>query len=239
MRKSGQILRAAFDKAEAAIAPGVSTAELAAIVTEEVRSRGGETVLLGYQNFPDTVCISVNQQVVHGIPGKQVLEDGDLVSLDLCVGYKGMITDSAFTAVVGGLDKASSRVRTMLKATQESLWAGIDQVKAGAHVGDVSHAIEQRLRRDNLGVIEALVGHGVGHGVHEDPEVPNFGFKGQGPILKAGMTIAIEPMATLGGKQVYTEKDNWTISTSDQSLSAHFEHTVLVADGGCEVLTDN
>jgi methionyl aminopeptidase len=125
----------------------------------------------------------------------------------------------------------------MLRATKEALEAGIDEVKAGAHIGDISHAIEKRLRRDSLGIVEDLVGHGVGHEVHEDPEVPNYGMRGQGPVLKAGQTIAIEPMTTIGGKEVYMETDGWTISTRDHSLSAHFEHTVLVTDSGYEILT--
>lgn len=238
MRRSGQILKSAFDAAADEIEAGVSTKDLAATVRSEIESQGGKPVLLGYKGFPEVVCISVNHQVVHGIPGDYILSDGDLVSLDLCVGKEGMITDSAFTTVVGGLDKANSRIRTMLKAVKEALWAGIEKVEDGVHTGDIGDAIEKRLRRDNLGVIEALVGHGVGHEVHEDPEIPNFGSKGQGPILKTGMTVAIEPMATLGSKEVYTEKDGWTISSRDHSLSGHFEHTVLVTDDGCEVLTD-
>lgn len=237
IRESGRVLAAVFDHARVQITAGMTTKDLAIIVADEIKRLNAKPVLLGYKGFPDVVCISVNQQVVHGIPGTLELNRGDLVSLDLCVGVDGMITDSAFTAVVGGSEQTSGRVRTALKATEEALMAGIDEVKDGVRIGDVSHAIERRLRRDNLGVVEDLVGHGVGHSVHEDPEVPNFGRAGKGPLLKQGMTIAIEPMATLGGKEVVLESDGWTISTRDGSLSFHFEHTVLVTSSGYEILT--
>lgn len=237
MRRSGQILNEVFAAVRPAITDGVTTKSIAETVAKEIKSRGAEAVLLGYQGFPDVVCISVNEQVVHGIPGSQTVKTGDLVTLDLCVGYEKMITDSAFTVVVGGEQRAEKRIRTLLKATEEALYLGIDQVKSGARTGDIGHAVEKRLRQDNLGVIESLVGHGVGHRVHEDPEVPNYGQRGSGALLKTGMTIAIEPMATLGGHEVVMGKDGWTISSRDGSLSAQFEHTVLVTDKGCEVLT--
>ncbi len=237
IRVSGAILAEVFEAVKPAINPGVQTTEISDLVRSEIEKRSGKPVLLGYEGFPDVVCISVNDQVVHGIPGKLTLRDGDLVSLDLCVGYEGMITDSAFT-VIAGESSVPARTRRLLEATQQALYAGIEQVKSGARIGDISNAIQRRLLRDDLGVIESLVGHGVGHQVHEEPEVPNFGVTGAGPALKSGMTIAIEPMATLGGKEVYTEDDGWTITTRDRSLSAHFEHTVLVTDDGYEVLTE-
>lgn len=238
IRKSGSILAAVFEAVRPAIKAGVQTADIADMVKAEIEQRNGTPVLLGYQGFPNVVCISVNDQVVHGIPGDTVLNDGDLVSLDLCVEYEGMITDSAFTVVVGESGASSARIRRLLAATEQALYEGIDQVKHGVRIGDISNAIQRRLLRDNLGVIESLVGHGVGHEVHEEPEVPNFGIAGTGPTLKSGMTIAIEPMATTGGKAVYLEDDGWTITTRDRSLSAHFEHTVLVTDDGYEVLTE-
>lgn len=237
MRRSGQILKQVFDAVRPGIVDGTTTKSIAEAVAREIKALGGEAVLLGYQGFPDVVCISVNEQVVHGIPGSQIIKTGDLVTLDLCVGYEGMITDSAFTVVVGGEQEASKRVQVLLKAVEESLYIGIDQVKNGARTGDIGHAVEQRLRQDNLGVVESLVGHGVGHEVHENPEVPNYGQRGSGTLLKTGMTIAIEPMATLGSHEVVMGNDGWTISSRDGSLSAQFEHTVLVTEKGCEVLT--
>lgn len=237
IRASGAILAEVFETVKPAIGPGVKTAEISDLVRSEIEQRSAKPVLLGYEGFPDVVCISVNDQVVHGIPGKLKLNDGDLISLDLCVGYDGMITDSAFTMVVGE-SRVPARTRRLLEATQQALYLGIEQVKSGARIGDISNAIQRRLLRDDLGVIESLVGHGVGHQVHEEPEVPNFGVAGTGPVLKSGMTIAIEPMATIGGKGVYVEDDGWTITTRDRSLSAHFEHTVLVTDDGYEILTE-
>lgn len=235
MKKSGQILKKVLEDVSAAVEPGITTKYLADLARGYIEKEGGKPVLLGYKGFPDVICISVNYQVVHGVPGDYELREADLVSFDLCVEYKGMITDSAVTVVAGSA--SSGRVRTLLKATREALYLGIDQVKPGARVGDIGHSIQRRLLRDNLGVIKDLVGHGVGHSVHEDPEIPNFGMRGTGAALKEGMTIAIEPMTSLGDESVYTESDKWTVSTRDHSLSAHFEHTVLVTKDGYEVLT--
>jgi methionyl aminopeptidase len=236
IRNSGQILNTIRDEVAHAAKPGVSTQELADMTREKLKAHGGEPAFAGYMGFPDVVCISVNDQVVHGVPGSYVLGEGDLVSIDLGVLYQGMITDSAVT-VVSGDQRPAGKVRTLLKATEESLYAGIDQVKPGARIGDIGNSVQRRLLRDNLSIVETLVGHGVGHEVHEQPEIPNFGMAGTGSMLKEGMTIAIEPMATLGSKTVRTESDGLTISTSDHSLSAHFEHTVLVTGDGFEILT--
>lgn len=238
IRRSGSILAAVFEAVRPAIKTGAKTTHIADIVKTEIEQRGATPVLLGYQGFPSVVCISVNDQVVHGIPSQRTLNDGDLVSLDLCVEYEGMITDSAFTVAVGESGATTARTRRLLEATEQALYEGIDQVKHGVRIGDISNAIQRRLLRDDLGIVESLVGHGVGHEIHEEPEVPNFGMAGTGPTLKSGMTIAIEPMATIGGKAVYLEDDGWTITTRDHSLSAHFEHTVLVTDDGYEVLTE-
>lgn len=237
MRRSGAILAEVYEVLRPQLVRGVTAKDIAAMAKSEIESRGAQAVLLGYQNFPDVICTSFNEQVVHGIPTDRELVDGDLISLDMCVGYEGMITDSAFTTVVGGEAQVKARTRILLQATEQALYHGIEQVRPGARIGDISHAIQRRLLRDDLGVIEKLVGHGVGHQVHEDPEVPNFGIAGRGPTLKPGMTIAIEPMATLGGKEVYTEADGWTITSQDRSLSAHFEHTVAVTEDGYEILT--
>ncbi|MEX0668329.1 MAG: type I methionyl aminopeptidase [Candidatus Saccharimonadales bacterium] len=237
IRASGRMLAITRDLMAKNVVAGITTKEIADIGRKELKSLGGEPAFLNYMGFPDIVCISVNSQVVHGIPSKYIVKSGDLVSIDFGVKYQGMITDSAVTVVAE--NQTSGRVRKLLKATEESLYAGIDQVKAGAKVGDISNAIEKRLRQDGLGVVEDLIGHGVGHKVHEDPEIPNYGLAGTGPVLKENMTIAIEPMATLGSKEVFTELDNWAMSTVDNSLSAHFEHTVLVLDKGYEVLTSS
>lgn len=235
IKKSGQILAEIRDLMAESVRPGITTLELANIAASELENRDAKPAFHGYQGFPGVLCISVNEQVVHGVPGDLRISEGDLVSIDFGVSYQGMITDSAVTVVAG--EVPNSRVRTLLKATQEALHEGIDQVKPGARVGDIGHSIQRRLLRDNLGVIKDFVGHGVGHSVHEDPEIPNYGMRGTGTALKEGMTIAIEPMASLGSEKVYTEPDNWTVSTVDHSLSAHFEHTVLVAKDGYEILT--
>lgn len=235
IRESGRILKIIRDEVAEAVEQGVSIKELADFTREKLQTHRVKPAFAGYMGFPDVVCISVNQQVVHGIPGPYVIKNGDLVSIDLGVLYEGMITDSAVTVVAG--DIPNSRVRTLLKATEESLYAGIEQVAPGARVGDIGDSIQRRLLRDNLAIVESVVGHGVGHAVHEEPEIPNYGMAGTGPMLKEGMTVAIEPMATLGSKDVYTESDGLTISTRDHSLSAHFEHTVLVTKDGYEILT--
>jgi len=235
MRQGGkinaQILKMLAEKA----VQGVSAKQLADIAAAELKRLGGEAAFLNYQGFPDVLCVSVNEAVVHGIPGAYKFRAGDVVGLDFGVRYRGLITDAAITVVVDG--PASAEVERLVTVTKEALDRGVGAARAGTRVGDISQAIEAHLRADKLGVIESLVGHGVGTHVHEPPEIPNFGPAGRGPKLKAGMTIAIEPMATLGGKEVYLEKDGWTVKTSDGSIAAHFEHTVLVTESGAEVLT--
>ena len=187
--------------------------------------------------FPNVICISVNEAIVHGVPTNEPLEKGDVVGFDLVIAYKGMKTDSAFTMVVG--DVAKGATKHLLNATERSLQAGIDAIKGeGTHIGDISAAVEKVLALANLGIIRELVGHGVGLEMHMPPEVPNYGSSGKGPILKAGDTIAIEPMASLGSEKIVSDTDDgWTISTRDGSLAAHFEHTVLVTEDGVEILT--
>ncbi len=241
LRTSGGILAEVLRRLVAILQPGQTTGYLGEVAARELEALGGKPTFLNYRPdrsvrpFPSTICISVNDEVVHGIPGPRVIEPGDLVGLDFGVDFEGMFTDGAVTVVAGG--KPTPAQARLLDATRQALDAGIAQVRPGARVGDISHAIEQRLRRDKLGIIEELSGHGVGHQVHEDPLILNYGRAGTGPRLKAGMSIAIEPMATLGGRDIVVDTDGWTIKTYDQSLAAQFEHTVIVTEDGFEVVT--
>lgn len=234
MRKAGKILAQALNYLQSELKPGVTTKYLADLAAAKLEELGGEPVFLDYNGFPDVICISVNDEVVHGIPGPTVINAGDIVGLDFGVQVNGLICDGAVTVAVGEVE---ADAKMLLTATQDALKAGIAQVKAGVAIGDISHAIEQRLRADKLGVVEDLMGHGVGHSLHEEPGIPNFGPAGKGMKLKAGMTIAIEPMATLGSHEVDLDQDGWTIRTTDGSLAAQFEHTVLVTKNGAEILT--
>lgn len=234
MRISGRMLSSVLTHLEQTIAIGMTTKQVADIAASELRSLGGSPAFLGYSGFPDVICISVNEEVVHGIPGAYVLKDGDIVGLDFGVSYEGMITDAARTVLLGS---SSKRKTQLIDTTRASLEAGIQALHDGVRVGDIAAAIQSVLEDAGLGIVRDLVGHGVGHQVHEDPNIPNYGRKGTGPILESGMTIAIEPMATLGTHKVYAADDGWTIITRDGSLSAHFEHTVLITSSGHEILT--
>lgn len=235
MRVSGQMLATVLKLLRDKIAAGMSTKDLADIARAELERLGGKPAFLGYHGFQDVLCVSVNDAVVHGIPSaKQILKDGDIVGMDFGVNYKGMITDAAITVAVGSVNK---RLEELIRTTERSLYAGIEQVQDGVKVGDIAAAIQDVLEQGKFGIVRELVGHGVGHELHEDPNVPNYGRPSSGPMLKAGMTIAIEPMATLGDYRVYVDDDNWTVKTSDGSLSAHFEHTVLITEDGYDILT--
>lgn len=235
MRRSGQILARVLAHLSAQLKPGMTTAELDDIAVAEIKAAGATAAFLGHEGFPKSICTSVNDEVVHGIPGKLELQEGDLVGLDLGITFEGMITDGAVTVPLGAVDKNAQR---LLKITQEALLIGIDQARSGNHVGDISAAIERHLRSGNLGVIKELAGHGVGYDLWEDPHIPNLGMVGAGPTLKPGMTIALEPMATLGKPAIEILEDQWTIVTRDGSLAAQFEHTVAItADGPAEILT--
>lgn len=237
MRTGGKMLATVLALLKQEAVPGMSTKDLANIAAAEVKRLGGKPTIKGYQGFPDVICISVNDQVVHGIPSpNRILKPGDLVGLDFCVSYKGMITDAATSLIIGGNNGQTRHVQ-LLKDTERALMAGIGAVRAGCHVGDISAAVQAVLEQGKYGIVRDLVGHGVGHDMHEDPNIPNYGRAGTGMVLQAGMTIAIEPMATLGTDRVFVDPDGWTIRTRDQSLSAHFEHTVLVTDTGSEILT--
>ncbi len=236
MRDGGKILATIFEGVKLRAKPGVSEKEIDAWVDAEIKRLGAiATYKTDEVNFPAAICISVNEQIVHSIPTDYVLQEGDVVSFDLVLTYKGMKTDSAFTMIIG--EKPNGVKKHLVSATERSLYAGIDAIKGPVRVGDISAAVEKVLKDAKLGNIRDLVGHGVGHEMHQPPEVPNNGRKGTGPLLVPGDTIAIEPMATLGGIKIISEDDGWTISTRDGSLAAHFEHTVLVTEDGVEILT--
>ena len=214
--------------------PGVTTGQLDRIGEEHIRSRGGLPTSKGYRGFPAALCISPNSIVVHGIPGPYRLEEGDIVDVDIGVTLEGFVADSAYTFPVGDVSDEAER---LLEACQAALAAGIAEARVGNRIGDISAAVQQVTEEAGFGVVRNLVGHGVGRSYHEDPQIPNFGPPGRGPLLSAGMTIAIEPMITAGRPDVYVHDDGWSISTVDGSLSAHFEHTVAVTEAGPRILT--
>ncbi len=234
IKSNGIILGKAQAEVLKNIKEGITTKALDKIAEEYILDNGGKPSFKGYNGFPATLCISVNEVVVHGIPSNRVLKEGDIVSVDCGVYKNGFHADSAYTYTVGTID---SSVEKLLIDTKKSLFLGIDQVKVGNRVGDISFAIQNFTEGEGYGVVRELVGHGVGASLHEAPEVPNFGKRGNGPKLQEGMVIAIEPMITLGKRFVVQENDNWTIRTEDRRAAAHFEHTVLVTKDGFELLT--
>jgi len=236
MAQGGAILGATLAMLRREVRPGISTWELDRVAEEFIRSHdGAEPAFKGLYGFPGSVCISLNQEVVHGIPSrKRVLADGDIVSLDFGVKYAGYYTDSAVTVGVGELDETSRR---LLEVTERSLAAGIAAATVGNHVGDIGHAVQEIVEAEGFSVVRELVGHGVGTGPHEEPQVPNFGKPSRGLKLAAGLTIAIEPMVNVGTPKTRTLSDKWTVVTVDGKRSAHFEHTVAVTDAGPRILT--
>ena len=234
MRESGKMLATVLKQIKHIVEPGMTGLDVSEHCKRELKTMGAVASFLGYQGYPDVICISVNDEVVHGIPKKDAFKDGDILSFDFGVTYRGMVTDSAFSMVLGTATKTQQR---LLKNTERSMYAGIDVLKDGVRVGDIAASIQKVLDAANLGIVRELVGHGVGHYIHEDPNIPNYGVSGTGPVLKSGMTIAIEPMATLGSYGVKLDNDGWTIRTQDGSLAAHFEHTILITDDGYDVLT--
>lgn len=236
MRESGHMLATVLQELRPHVIPGISTKELAAIAADELEALGGKPSFLGYQGFPDVICISVNDEVVHGIPRPdKIIVEGDIVGLDFGVTVRGMITDAAIS-VIAGQPKQKGHIQ-LLKDTETALVAGIAAVHDKVRTGDIGFAVESSLQHRPYGIVRDLVGHGVGHQVHEDPNVPNYGRANTGPWLDKGMTIAIEPMVTLGTDQVYIAEDGWTVMTRDGAWSAHFEHTVLITQDGAEILT--
>ncbi len=235
MQASGAIVSRVLKVLQAEVKAGVSTAALDKIAEEVIRSAGAVPSFLGYGGFPASICTSVNNQVVHGIPcAKVVLKEGDIIGIDVGAYLNGYHADAAITLPVG---KISAKADMLLKQTQNSLLKAIEIIKPGIRLGDVSHTVEAVAIKAGLGIVRDFCGHGVGRKLHEDPSIPNFGNAGTGPVLKAGMTLAIEPMLNLGGDEVEVLKDDWTVVTKDGGLSAHFEHTVAVTEAGHLILT--
>lgn len=241
LRESGKRLANVLQELKRAIKPGVTTKDLD-ILAEKLIRRGGDTPpFLNYtphgarRAFPASLCVSMNEEIVHGIPRTdRIIKEGDIVSIDLGINHKGMITDSALTVAVG---EVSPQIRKLLEQTERSLFEGINAVRVGGRIGDIGAAVEAVARKHGYGIVRELGGHGVGHEVHEEPYVPNYGNKKTGPIIKAGMVLAIEPMFMLGREDILTMPDGYTIVTKDGSLSAHFEHTIAITDAGVEIVT--
>jgi methionyl aminopeptidase len=234
MARAGAVVAATLAAVHEHLQPGITTAELDAIADELIRSHGGIPTFKGYRGYPASTCLSPNDMVVHGIPGPAKLRSGDVLSVDVGVTLDGFVADSAWTYAVGPIDPEAQR---LLDVCEASLEAGIAAAQVGNTISDISRAVQTVTEAAGFGVIRTLVGHGVGRSMHEDPQVPNFVSSHRGPELKEGMTIAIEPMITAGGPDVYIHDDGWSISTSDHSLAAHFEHTVAVTAAGPRILT--
>jgi methionyl aminopeptidase len=234
MARAGELVAETIALLGEQVQPGITTGELDRMAEEFIRDRGGVPTSKGYRGFPAATCISPNAMVVHGIPGEHRVEEGDLISVDVGITLDGLVADSAYTFAVGDVDDEAAR---LLETGKQALGAGIEQARAGRRVGDISHAVQGVVEGAGFAVVRSLVGHGVGRSYHEEPQIPNFGEPGRGPLLQTGMTIAIEPMITAGGPDVYLHDDEWSISTQDGSLAAHFEHTVAVTDGSPRVLT--
>ncbi len=234
LRIAGKIVYQTHQYLKPFIKEGITTLELDKLAEDFIRSKGATPSCKGYHGFPATLCTSINDEVVHGIPSKRKLKNGDIITLDICACYKGYHGDSAWTYVVG---EVSEDVKHLMKGTHEALFAGLEQVKPGNRIGDISNAVETVAKKYHLGVVRELCGHGVGHNLHEDPDIPNYGKAGCGPLIKEGMVFAVEPMLNLGARDVCMLDDGWTIVTYDESYSAHFEHTILVTKDGYEILT--
>jgi methionyl aminopeptidase len=236
MREGGRMLATILQIMRANATPGLTPKDMSALAAKELKALGGEPAFLGFYGYPDIICISVNNQVQHSIPSTIPFKAGDVVNFDFGVRYKGMITDAGISIAID--DKTTPDTKRLLEGTERALYDGLSVVKDGARVGDISAAIEATLRKYKLGIVKELVGHGVGYELHEDePEIPNYGKAGRGPVLKAGMTIAVEPITTLAGPAIVEAHDGWTLFTKDGSWSAQFEHTVLVTADGMEILT--
>jgi len=234
MRDAGRIVALTLALLEESIRPGVTTEELDELAEEFVREQGAEPSFLGYRGFPASVCVSVNEEVVHGIPGPRVLEEGDIVGLDFGVIYKGYQGDAAITVGVGDI---SEKAQELIDVTRGALAAGIAQCKSGNYLGDISSAIQTYAESRGFSVVRQYVSHGIGRHMHEDPQIPNYGLPGRGMLLKPGMTFAIEPMINVGTYLTRVLDDDWTVVTDDGELSAHFEHTVAITEGEPEILT--
>lgn len=235
MREANQLVGKTLAEVAKHIRPGVTTLELDRVADTFIRDHGATPAFLGYGGFPNSICASVNEHVVHGIPSaKQVLKEGDIISVDCGTKLNGFTGDSAYTFAVGEI---SSEVRALLKTTKESLYKGIEQAIPGNHVGNIGHAVQTYCEQRGYHVVRELVGHGIGHDMHEAPEVPNYGRNGVGAILRVGMCICIEPMINLGSKNVVFESDGWTVRTKTRKPSAHFEHCIAIREGKAEILS--
>jgi methionyl aminopeptidase len=234
MAHAGRVVAEAHTRVGEHVRPGVTTAELDELAEEFIRSQGGVPTFLGYKGFPASLCLSPNDMVVHGIPGEYRLDEGDILSVDVGVTLDGFVADAAYTHAVG---EVSPEGRRLLEVGQDALAAGVAQARPGGRLSDIGHAVQTVTEAAGYSVIRSLVGHGVGRSMHEDPQIPNFGAPGHGPVLQPGMTLAIEPMINAGGPDVVLHEDNWSISTEDGSLSCHFEHTVAVTESGPRILT--
>ena len=235
LRQSNRLLAMTLAEVAKVIAPGVTTAQLDKVAYEYIKDNGGEPSCLGFEGYPATLCTSVNEQIVHGIPSdKVVLKEGDIVSVDTCVGLNGFVGDSAYTFPVG---EVSPEVMRLLRTTKECLYKGIEQAVVGKRVGDIGFAIQQHAEHAGFSVTRDFVGHGIGREMHEDPEVPNYGRRGNGVVLKSGLVIAIEPMIHLGRKNSIIEADGWTARTADRKPAAHYELSVCVRQGKADILS--
>ena len=234
MREAGKIVARVLQEMEENARPGVATGQLNKKAESLIRREGGEPAFLGYHGFPASICVSINEELVHGIPGVRRLQEGDIVSIDVGVYYRGFCGDAARTFPVGSISPEASR---LLEVTNQSLQKAIEQVHSGNFLSDVSHAVQSYVEAQNFAVVRNYVGHGIGRNMHEEPQVPNFGPPGKGPRLQEGMTLAIEPMVNQGTWEVEVLEDDWTVVTADRFLCAHFENTVAVTENGPDVLT--
>jgi methionyl aminopeptidase len=234
MRESGHLLASMLHQLRLYAKPGISLREIEKLAYELIAKHGVKSAFKGYLNYPSVICLSLNEEVVHGIPNDRVLDEGDLLSMDFGLIHKGMYSDSAITFGIGTID---SKKQQLIDICKQALEKGIAKATPGNTINDIGAEIQQWVESHNMGIVRELVGHGIGHQLHEEPQVPNFRTATNGPILKPGMTIAIEPMITLGGHEVITKEDDWTIATKDNSLSAHFEHTIAITADQPEILT--
>ena len=234
MRQAGRIVATVLDILSRQVRPGMKTRELDVIAAREIEKLGAKPSFKGYRGFPANLCVSVNDEIVHGIPGERILREGDIISLDLGASFMGFQGDAAVTVGVGEID---SQARELMETTEGALKAGIAAAHPGARLGDISAAIQNYAESRGYSVVREYTGHGIGREMHEEPQIPNFGLPGTGPVLKKGMTLALEPMVNVGDWHTRVGDDHWTVLTADGSLSAHFEHTIVIADGEAEVLT--
>jgi methionyl aminopeptidase len=236
MRRAGRVVAGTIDRVVAAVRPGITTADLDAVAEAYIGEQGAIPSFKGYKGFPASICVSINEEVVHGIPSpKRVLAEGDVLSLDFGAIWEGFHADSALTMFVG--DPPSAEAEKLVRVTEESLEAGISQIAPGARLSDVGAAVQQVAEGAGFSVVREYVGHGIGRNLHEDPQIPNYGEPGRGPLIKPGLVVAVEPMVNIGGWETRVLADDWTVVTEDGSLSAHFEHTIAVTEDGREVLT--